>query len=88
MAGKAILIVEDEVRLAGLLADYLANAGYRHHCIHDGDEVMGWLDHNEPDLILLDIMLPGKDGLALCREIRQQRNTPNRSFAGPGDRCR
>lgn len=65
-----ILIVEDEVRLAQLVADYLAAAGFESHCLADGREVVSWVKLHAPDLIILDIMLPGRDGLDLCRDIR------------------
>ena len=65
-----ILIVEDEIKLAQLLADYLTAAGFGSHCLSDGREVVAWVKSRHPDLIVLDLMLPGKDGLELCREIR------------------
>ncbi len=71
-----ILIVEDEAKLAQLLADYLANAGFRSHLIDDGREVLSWVREHEPALILLDLMLPGRDGLDLCRDIRQFSQVP------------
>ena len=71
-----ILIVEDEIQIAGVLQDYLEQSQYTTHAIHHGDEVMEWLSHNKPDLILLDIMLPGKDGLTLFREISKTEQIP------------
>lgn len=71
-----ILIVEDEVRLAALVADYLMAAGFRTHIIGDGSEVLEWVSDQAPDLILLDLMLPGKDGLSLCRELRARGQVP------------
>lgn len=73
---QQILIVEDEEKLASLMDDYLQQNQYTTYMIHHGDEVLPWLVNNKPDLILLDIMLPGKDGLTLCREIRQSSNVP------------
>jgi len=73
---KSILIVEDEVKLAKLLADYFKQDGYETHMIHDGEEVIGWLKNNTPDVMLLDVMLPGKSGLDLCKEIRIFSNIP------------
>jgi len=73
---QQILIVEDEEKLASLLNDYLKQNQYDTHMILHGDKVMPWLQNNKPELILLDIMLPGKDGLTLCREIRQRSNVP------------
>lgn len=66
-----ILIVEDEIKLASLLHDYFQQAHYLPHCIHHGDEVIGYVKNHPVDLILLDVMLPGKDGIQLCKELRQ-----------------
>ena len=66
-----ILIVEDETKLARLQADYLQKAGFKTHCLSNGLEVLPWLKENPADLILLDLMLPGCDGLDICRELRR-----------------
>lgn len=73
---KSILIVEDEIKLANLLADYFKQDGYDTMLIHDGDDVIPWLKNNTPDVMLLDVMLPGKGGLDLCKEIRVFSNVP------------
>lgn len=73
---SSILIVEDEVKLANLLADYFKLTEYQPHQIHHGDEVLSWVKAHQPTVILLDIMLPGKDGITLCSEIRQFSNVP------------
>lgn len=73
---ETILIVEDEARLAGLLADYLRASGFATHCLGDGREVLGWVRTHDPALILLDLMLPGRDGLALCRDLRAFSEVP------------
>ncbi|MGO3055497.1 response regulator [Halomonas sp. AOP43-A1-21] len=67
----SLLIVEDEPKIARLMDDYLSSHGYAVTTLGHGDEVLPWLQENSPKLILLDVMLPGKDGLTLCREIRQ-----------------
>jgi len=67
---KQILIVEDEAKLAQLEADYLHAAGFASTILSDGLEVVPWLRLHRADLVLLDLMLPGRDGLELCREIR------------------
>ena len=69
MATK-ILIVEDEPKLAALMADYLKADGYLPHIVGDGLQAVPWIRANSPDLILLDLMLPGRDGLEICREVR------------------
>ncbi|MRT26859.1 two-component system response regulator BaeR [Enterobacteriaceae bacterium RIT697] len=65
-----ILVVEDEPKLAQLMIDYLQASNYRTHHIADGNEVLSYVQQTPPDLMLLDLMLPGRDGLTLCREIR------------------
>jgi two-component system response regulator BaeR len=67
---ERILIVEDEVKLAGLLRDYLAQEGFDVAMLHRGDEVEDWVRAHETDLILLDLMLPGKSGLEVCKGLR------------------
>lgn len=71
-----ILIVEDEVKLADVLRDYLHRDNFTTHTCHDGIAARAWLAAHTPDLILLDLMLPGVDGLTLCREIRRTADTP------------
>jgi two-component system response regulator BaeR len=73
---KSILIVEDEIKLASLLEDYFKLTEYAPHLIYHGDEVIVWVKNHQPDAILLDIMLPGKNGIDLCKEIRQFSNVP------------
>jgi two-component system response regulator BaeR len=69
MNGK-ILIVEDERKLAELLRDYLSKAGFEPSLLDEGTAVVPRVREQNPDLILLDLMLPGRDGLDICREIR------------------
>ncbi len=71
-----ILIVEDEIKIAELLRDYLHHNGYACTLIHDGDEVEPWLAQHQCHLIILDLMLPGTDGLSLCRTIRKESDIP------------
>jgi two-component system response regulator BaeR len=65
-----ILVVEDEDKIAQVLCDYLRQQGYAAHHLARGDEVAQWVRGNPVDLILLDVMLPGKSGLEVCRELR------------------
>jgi two-component system response regulator BaeR len=77
MAKKShVLIVEDEKKLASLLVDYLTVSDYETSCLHDGLEVENWLAENHTDIILLDLMLPGKDGLEICKSVRQTNQVP------------
>lgn len=71
-----VLVVEDEQKIAALLCDYLQQAGFSTHWISDGDEVVGWIRQNAPDIVLLDVMLPGTDGLTLCKDIRGFSSVP------------
>ncbi len=73
---RTVLIVEDEQNVAELLRDYLHASSFTPHIIDNGLEVISWIKQNNPDLILLDIMLPGKDGISLCKEIRDFSTTP------------
>jgi len=66
-----ILIVEDEEKIATLLADYLTKSGYQTTILLDGNNVVSTVKNQHFDLILLDLMLPGKDGLTICREIQE-----------------
>jgi len=67
---QTIMIVEDEEKLARLLADYLRQSGFESVWVADGTEVLPRVREKQPDLILLDLMLPGRDGLEICKEIR------------------
>ena len=71
MTQQNILIVEDEEKIATLLKDYLEKSGYRTTILDRGDRVLSFVKDRPPDLILLDIMLPGLDGMEVCREIRK-----------------
>ena len=65
-----ILIVEDEKKIAMLLKDYLEQAGFFVSILDRGDLVSMEVRKNPPDLVLLDVQLPGKDGLSVCKEVR------------------
>ena len=71
-----ILVVEDEPKIAQLLGDYLRQAGYEVTILARGDQVVAQMRQAMPDLVLLDILLPGKDGMTVCREIRAFSNVP------------
>jgi two-component system response regulator BaeR len=76
MTSKHIFVVEDEEKISRLLCDYLEKADYRTSVQANGDRVISQIKKDMPDLILLDIMLPGMDGMELCREIRKFSNVP------------
>ncbi|MBD3814333.1 MAG: response regulator, partial [Betaproteobacteria bacterium] len=66
-----ILIVEDEPQIAEIERDYLHSHGYETQWLERGDEVVPWLKAHDADLILLDVMLPGMDGLQVCKAVRE-----------------
>ncbi|GAA62117.1 transcriptional regulatory protein yycF [Pseudoalteromonas sp. BSi20652] len=71
-----ILLVEDDVSLAQWVAEYLTEQGYSTHVCHRGDEVVSQVKTLNPNIVLLDIMLPGQDGISVCRELRSFYNAP------------
>jgi DNA-binding response OmpR family regulator len=73
MTKKRILIVEDNTRLAKALRDSLVFEGFEVQCVHDGALALAQAEEFAPDLVVLDIMLPGKDGFELCGALRRQR---------------
>lgn len=73
---NTILIVEDELPTAGILADYLRLEQYQPHLLTDGSACVPWVREHTPSLILLDLMLPGKSGLEICREVRTFSSVP------------
>lgn len=73
---EAILLVEDEKELALVTKHYLEKQGFRVKIIGDGKEALDYLMHNAVKLLILDIMLPGMDGLTLCEAVRKKSNIP------------
>lgn len=73
---KHILIVEDEVKLARVLEDYLHSAGFNAHWLANGLDVKPWFKEHPVDLILLDLMLPGFNGLEVTKELRSFSDVP------------
>ncbi|KLU16569.1 MULTISPECIES: two-component system response regulator BaeR [Xenorhabdus] len=71
-----VLIVEDEPKLGQLLVDYLQSADYHTQWLKRGDEVIAHVQKFHPHIILLDLMLPGLDGLSVCRELRKFSDIP------------
>jgi two-component system OmpR family response regulator len=76
MAVDHIFIVDDDAEIRDLLRDYLQKNGYRVTAVADGKAMRSALERARPDLIVLDLMLPGEDGLALCRELRSHSDVP------------
>lgn len=75
MAGR-VLVVEDELKLATLQRDYLQQAGYTVEIQHDGRRAVDWILRERPDIVVLDLMLPGEDGLSICRRVRAHSEVP------------
>lgn len=71
-----IMIVEDDERLADLTGEYLQANGMQVTVISDGDEAIRRIRADQPDLVVLDLMLPGSDGLTVCREVRSAYRKP------------
>ena len=71
-----ILVVDDEARIVKLVRDYLERAGFHVLAAHDGETALRVVRRDQPDLILLDLMLPGVDGLDVCRRLRQESGVP------------
>ena len=75
-AKQKILIVDDDVNIAELISLYLTKECYDTHMVHDGEEALTAYEQYQPNLILLDLMLPGIDGYQVCRELRTKSNVP------------
>ena len=73
---KKILIVEDDISIADIEKDYLEANGYEVELVYDGLKAMDKFNEYNPDLVLLDLMLPGKDGFELCYEMRKSKEVP------------
>jgi two-component system phosphate regulon response regulator OmpR len=80
-----ILVVDDDSALRELLADYLTREGFEVEGVEDGVAMDTWLARREPDLVILDLMLPGEDGLTLARRLRAQRSVPILMLSARGD---
>src|SRR5690554_7938841 len=74
--GSRILIVEDDERLAELTKDYLESNGLTVSIEGDGSRAIERIKEEQPDLVVLDLMLPGEDGLAVCRIVRPYYSGP------------
>jgi DNA-binding response OmpR family regulator len=73
---KTISVVEDERKIAAVLQSYLEQAGFRVLTAGDGQTALTTFRHEQPDLVLLDLMLPGIDGLDVCRILRRESTVP------------
>jgi len=80
-----VLIIDDDRKHSELLQAYFKRFGINLVCAFDADEGMRKLNREDPDLVLLDVMLPGKDGFEICREIRKSSNIPIIMLTARGD---
>ncbi|MBA3778727.1 MAG: response regulator transcription factor [Chloroflexi bacterium] len=80
-----ILVVDDEPAMVGALGALLGQAGHRVVAAYDGDEALHRFRTEQPDLVLLDLAMPGLDGAAVCREIRRESDTPIVIVSGERD---
>ena len=86
MAGKQkILIVDDDSNIAELISLYLTKELYETVIAEDGEMALALFEREHPDLILLDLMLPGIDGMAVCREIRKKSQIPIIMLSAKGE---
>lgn len=75
-AAEHLLVVDDDPQLRELLARYLGEQGFRVSAVADGAAMDALLAHEHPDLVILDLMLPGEDGLSIARRLRSRRHMP------------
>jgi len=73
---KKILVIDDEPKIIQLTQDYLENAGFSVISAGDGERALAVIRDEQPDLVVLDLGLPGMDGLDVCRSIRKTSNLP------------
>ena len=73
---KTILIVDDDHEIRRLVGEFLSREGFEVVSAQDGRDMDSALERVQPDLFILDLMLPGEDGLSICRRLRAQGNTP------------
>ena len=76
MRNTRVLLVEDDAPLAEMMQTFLQDEGFTVVCCHDGDQACEEIDRQEFDLAVLDLMLPGRDGLEICRHLRKTSNIP------------
>ncbi len=82
---RTILIVEDDCEIRSLLAEFLAREGYESICVGDGAAMERALERRQPDLVVLDLMLPGEDGLSICRRLRARGRLPILMLTAKGE---
>ena len=76
MTQETVMLIDDDVELTSLMSTFLQSNGFTVHVVHEGDQAEEQICSVNPDLIVLDLMLPGTDGLTICRQVRDD-------FSGP-----
>ena len=76
MEPTKMLIADDNKQITSVLAEYAKKEGYLVALAHDGDEAMAQFEVFRPDIVLLDVMMPKRDGFEICKEIRRESNVP------------
>ncbi|HZN24160.1 MAG TPA: response regulator, partial [Burkholderiales bacterium] len=71
-----VLVVDDDAEIRNLLREYLQKNGFRVTLAAEGKAMWSTLEHATPDIVILDLMLPGDDGLTLCRDLRARSSLP------------
>ncbi len=84
MSNEKILVVDDDKNICELLRLYLVKEGYGVTIANDGTAALQEFDKLHPDLVLLDVMMPGIDGWEVCRKIRQNKPDPHHYADGKG----
>ena len=84
-AKQKVLIVDDDSNIADLISLYLMKECYETRIVGDGEAALAAVSAFEPDLILLDLMLPGMDGYQVCREVRSSKDTPIIMLSAKGE---
>ena len=84
-AKQKILIVDDDTNIAELISLYLTKECYETKMVHDGESALKELQYFQPNLILLDLMLPGMDGYQVCREVRTKSQVPIIMLSAKGE---
>ena len=74
--GNKVLIIDDDRKLCALLSEYLGQNGFTVVSLHEGEGALQLISRESPDIVILDIMLPGKDGLEVLRDIRRSNRQP------------
>lgn len=83
--GRRIVVVEDEAPIADAIAVRLRSEGFDVHVAGDGPTGVAYAERFEPDLVILDLMLPGMDGLEVCRQIQRDRHVPVMMLTARGE---